>query len=264
MAVEFSEKQAKQKEWFEQWELLEDNELFLFKDWIYPNTLDDFKYKEVLECGCGGGQHTAFLAPYARSITAVDLNTVKIAVERNKIFKNVIFIEDDIAKMNLNRQFDIVFSIGVIHHTDDPDATVQNLIKHLKVGGLLILWVYSKEGNMLVRKIVEPFRKFFLKNLSRKFLLNISKVITFFLYIPVYTIYLLPFRFLPYYDYFKNFRILNFYRNTLNVFDKLNAPQVDFISFNRIKSWFNKELFCRIHISPYKGVSWRGSGIKLP
>ncbi len=28
--------QKKQKEWYEQWTLVEDNELFLFKDWIYP------------------------------------------------------------------------------------------------------------------------------------------------------------------------------------------------------------------------------------
>ena len=43
-------------EWYEQWELLQCNELFLFKDWIYPATLKDFRGKDVLECGCGGGK----------------------------------------------------------------------------------------------------------------------------------------------------------------------------------------------------------------
>ena len=73
--------QGKQMEWAEQWELFEDDELFLFRDWIYPNTLDDFRGKNVLECGCGGGQHTEFVASYAKSITAVDLNTIEIAVQ---------------------------------------------------------------------------------------------------------------------------------------------------------------------------------------
>src|SRR5688572_24691248 len=143
-------KQAKQAEWSEQWKMLQDDELFLFQDWIYPNTLDDFKGKMVLECGCGGGQHTSFVAPYAKSVTAVDLNTTDIAKERNKMFTNVEFVEEDIANMDLGRQFDIVFSIGVVHHTDNPDKTVANLAKHVKPGGKLIVWVYSKEGNYLV------------------------------------------------------------------------------------------------------------------
>ena len=47
--------QKKHKEWHSQWSMLKDDEFFLFKDWIYPNVLEDFKDKEVLECGCGGG-----------------------------------------------------------------------------------------------------------------------------------------------------------------------------------------------------------------
>jgi hypothetical protein len=38
--------------------MLQDEALFLFADWIYPNTINDFREKDVLECGCGRGQHT--------------------------------------------------------------------------------------------------------------------------------------------------------------------------------------------------------------
>lgn len=254
--------QQKQSEWTEQWTLVQDNELFLFKDWIYPNRLEDFTGKEVLECGCGGGQHTSFVAPIAKSVTAVDLNTTEIAKERNKEFSNVEFIESDIASMNLGKTFDIVFSIGVVHHTDNPDKTFNNLKKHVKQGGRLIVWVYSAEGNSLVKNFVEPFRKMFLKNMKRKNLLMLSKIITAILYLPVYSIYLLHLEFLPFYEYFGNFRKLSFYRNNLNVFDKLNAPQVDFISKERITRWYDLSDFSDVSISQYKGVSWRGSGIK--
>ena len=254
--------QVKQTEWFWQWKTLQDEELFLFLEWIYPNTLEDFRNMDVLEGGCGGGQHTSFIAPYAKSITAVDLNTVEIAIQRNKNKNNVVFIEDDIAKMNLGRHFDIVFSIGVVHHTDDPDETVRNLKRHIKPGGKMILWVYSIEGNFIMKHIIEPFRKMFLRNISRRNVLVLSKIITLFMYVPIYSIYLAPFRFLPYYQYFENFRKLSFYRNTLNVFDKLNAPQVDFIRKKQINEWFDQKEFAHISISSYKGVSWRGSGIK--
>lgn len=55
--------QKKHKEWHSQWLMLKDDELFLFKDWIYPNVLEDFKDKEVLECGCGGGAAYIFYSP---------------------------------------------------------------------------------------------------------------------------------------------------------------------------------------------------------
>jgi SAM-dependent methyltransferase len=253
--------QKKQSEWHEQWSMLQDDELFLFKEWISPITIEDFKNKEILECGCGGGQHTMFIAPYAKHITAVDLNTTDIAKERNARFNNVEFVEADIAKMDLGKQYDIVFSIGVVHHTDNPDATAENMAKHVKSGGMLIFWVYSEEGNGMVKYMVEPIRKLVLTKMSRKSLLAISKIITLLMYIPIYTIYFLPLKRMPYYEYFQNFRRMTFYRNTLNVFDKLNAPQVDFISKQRITNWFAKG-FENITINSYKGVSWSGSGTK--
>jgi len=254
--------QAKQVEWFEQWNILEDDDLFLFNDWIFPHTLNDFTDKNILECGCGGGQHTALIAPYARTVTSVDLNTIPIAKRRNIGNNNVIFYEADIATMDLGTTFDFVISIGVVHHTDNPDKTIANLKRHVKPGGKIILWVYSEEGNILMKYIVEPFRKYFLLNISRKTLLQLSRLITAIMYLPIYTVYLLPLKFLPYYHYFDNFRKLSFDRNVLNVFDKLNAPQVMFIYEDQAKSWLPNNEFDNVHISAYKNVSWRISGKK--
>src|ERR1700745_251023 len=100
--------QQKQKEWYDQWSMLQDDEEFLFRDWIYPVRIEDFTDKEVLECGCGGGQHTTFVARYASHVTAVDLNTTDIALSRNRAFTNVEFVEADIAHMDLGKQFDYV------------------------------------------------------------------------------------------------------------------------------------------------------------
>jgi len=252
--------QRKQSEWHEQWSMLQDDELFLFCDWISPNTLEDLRDKTVLECGCGGGQHTSFVAPFAKHITSVDLNTTDIARERNKQSNNVEFVEADIAAMRLPDKYDVAFSIGVVHHTDDPDKTVANMKHHLKPGGRLIVWVYSKEGNELVEYAVEPIRKMFLKNLSRSALLSISRFTTALMYLPIYTVYMLPLTRLPFFEYFQNFRKLSFARNVLNVFDKLNAPQVQFISKARAQSWFPEAEFKDVTIKPYKGVSWCASG----
>jgi len=245
--------------------MYQDNERFLFEDWIRPVTIDDFKDKDVLECGCGGGQHTLFMAEVAKSVTAVDLNTVNIARERVAHLNNVSFVEADLAQMDIGRQFDIVICIGVIHHTDNPDATFKNLFRHCRIGGKVIIWTYSAEGNELVRFIVEPIRKLFLRWLPRSAVSGISGIITAMLYPIVYSLYLSPLgKGLPYYEYFSNFRKLSFNRNKLNVFDKLNAPQTHFTTKNKCHEWFNSQRFDEDSISviPYLGVSYSLSGIK--
>lgn len=252
--------QQKQTEWVEQWSLFQDQELFLFQEWMHPLKLAELKNLEVLEAGCGGGQHTFFMAPYAKKITAVDLNTVAIARERNHTHENIEFIEADIATMNLEKQFDVVISIGVIHHTDDPNKTVENLIRHVKPGGKLVIWIYSREGNFLVEYGVEPARRLLLRRMPRAWVYRLSQLITAGMMLPIHTVYRLPLKFLPFYEYFKNFRKLSFSRNVLNVFDKLNAPQVQFISREQVSHWFSEDKFKGIHLSSYCGVSWRASG----
>lgn len=254
--------QERQPEWHAQWSMLRDEEQFLFEDWIYPFRIEDFRGKDVLEGGCGGGQHTAFVAEHASSVTAVDLNTVDLAAEHTRSFTNIRFVEADLATVDLGRTFDVVFSIGVVHHTDDPERTMANLARHVRPGGRLIVWVYSDEGNFLAKNVVEPVRKRLLAGIDRSRLLRLSQAMTAALYPPVHTLYRLPLKFLPYYEYFGNFRKLSFERNTLNVFDKLNAPQVQFITRTRVERWFAPAEFDDVHISSYKGVSWRASGTR--
>ena len=158
---------AKQDAWHWQWSAFADDERSLFDEWIAPATIADFAAKDVLEGGCGGGQHTSFVAPVARSVTAVDLNTTEIARKRNSEAKNITFVEADMGTVDVGRQFDVVFCIGVIHHTDDPDLTFENLYRHLQPGGKMIVWTYAAEGNALVRFGVEPLRKLFFSHLPK-------------------------------------------------------------------------------------------------
>ncbi|MCM2284785.1 MAG: class I SAM-dependent methyltransferase [Desulfobacula sp.] len=253
--------QVQQTEWHWQWSHHQSETEFLFFDWIAPRTLDDFNGKRVFDAGCGGGHHVRIVAPVARHVTGIDLNAASVASRRLAGFPNVQILEGDIARHQAEEAFDVVYCIGVIQHTDNPDKTFNNLKKLCKRGGLLIVWCYSLEGNELVWRIVEPLRKMFLRHMGRKTVEIISYLITVGLYFPIYTLYLLPLPRLPFYEYFQNFRRLSLYRNMLNVFDKLNAPQTEFISRARIEKWFNEKDFKEISITAYKGVSWRASGI---
>jgi SAM-dependent methyltransferase len=254
--------QNKQPEWSWQWDKFYDGNQWLFTEWIWPNTLDDFKGKNVLDCGCGGGQHLNFVAPYCTSALGVDLNTAEKARQRTAHLANVALQEADIMQMNLQRTFEIVYSIGVLHHTDDPDRAFHNIAKHCEPGGRVIVWVYSREGNFLNRTVVEWVKCAVFRKLPRRAVWVMAWVLTSLLYVPIYTLYRFPLTFLPFYEYFGNWRKLTYKRNLLNVFDKLNAPQTWFITRAQIQDWFSPEQFSDVHISSYKGVSWRGSGTK--
>lgn len=255
--------QQKQNEWKWQWTRYYDEELWLFKDWIYPNGLESFRGRDAIDCGCGAGTQLNFIAPYCRRAMGIDLNTFEIARRNTAKNKNIEVMEGDIATFTVNRKFDIVYSIGVLHHTSSPAKSFNNIKKLAKKGGRVIVWVYSYEGNFLNRALLEPAKRLLFSRMGRKMIWASSLAATSLLYVPIYTFYILPLKFLPFYEYFENFRKLNFRMNNLNIFDKMNAPTTHFIKKREMESWFNEKEFSNVHISNYKGVSWRGSGDKL-
>lgn len=254
--------QAKQPEWQYQWENFEETEEFLFRHWIQPRTLDDFVGKRVLDAGCGRGQDMRRVAAVAKYVVGLDLNSAHVARELLADVPNVEIHEADIATYEPDEPFDAIYCLGVIDHTDNPDATFANFDRITKPGGLIIVWVWSAEGNRLAQRVIEPVRARFLAKRSRRFVAQLARVLTAVLCVPVYTVYRLPIPQLPYYRYFKNFRRMPFERNALNVFDKLNAPYTEFISRERLNRWFDPGRFEDVQLVHYNGVSWCASGRK--
>ena len=250
--------QEKQGEWHYQWNRHDDRTAWLFREWIEPNTLESFEGCTVLEAGCGGGHHTRLVAPYCKHLTAVDLNAAELAAEKvlGK-FDNVTVKEGDIARIEFEEQFDVVFCVGVIHHTDDPDATAAHLKSLVKPGGRLIIWCYSDEGNKLMQLLVERPRQTFLAKLPRQCIAPLAWSLTLGIYPIVQSLYRLPLKDLPYYEYMQNWRRLSPSRNMMNVYDKLNAPQTQFIDESRVRSWAAGPDWTLEHLDPYVGVSWR-------
>lgn len=228
-----------------------------FLNWIYPTRLEEFRNKRVLDAGCGMGGHTRFVAKYAKEVVGIEGAAVARTKRLTKDLPNVKIIKADINTVNFKKKFDNIYCVGVLPHLENPKKGFDNLVKQLKKGGKINIWVLSKEGNSFMIKVIDPLKKAFFLKLSLNALMHISSFLTLLLYLPVYSIYLLHIN-LPYKKYFKLFRKQSFAHNRMNVFDKLNAPIIHWITEEEVRDWFKK--LEDIHLSDYNGISWRASG----
>ena len=136
---------------------------------IYPNFMKNppnFQVSNSLIAGCGTGKHILSAQSYlGKSILAIDLSMASLSYAKRKTdelgLSNIEYLHCDILELEqVDRQFDVIESLGVLHHMDDPLAGLKVLVTLLKPNGFLKLGVYSK----IARKPIFTARKFINKN----------------------------------------------------------------------------------------------------
>lgn len=133
---------------------------------------DAFNQKlQILNAGCGTGQEPAMLSfAFPKSdILAVDLSRSSIAYGMGRAeeygLKNITFRHGDILRLgSLGRSFDIVTSMGVLHHMKDPVAGWRILRDLVKPGGFMIIGLYSKVARRALLQAQEIARQSGYKN----------------------------------------------------------------------------------------------------
>lgn len=121
----------------------EDREVFLAKTGFQPRELDG---RLVLDAGCGSGRYAAVAAGLGAHVAAVD---VTAAVDRAREvcagLPTVQVIQADLLRLPFEpATFDAIYSLGVLHHTADTRAAFLALVRVLRPGGRLAVWVYRR------------------------------------------------------------------------------------------------------------------------
>jgi SAM-dependent methyltransferase len=152
-----------------------------FLGWIQPIDLAFFKGKRFLDAGCGIGRNSLWpLEAGAASAYAFDFDerTVAIARENLKSFPNCAVGFESIYDFKRENDFDVAFCIGVLHHLADPRKAVENLLRAVKPGGTLILWVYAYEGNESYLAWANPVRAWLTSKLHPRIVQQIARALT--------------------------------------------------------------------------------------
>jgi SAM-dependent methyltransferase len=240
-----------------------------FLDWISPLTPSDFEDRVVLDGGCGKGRHIFLAAKFkARTVVGIDLsNAVEAAYRNTRDLPNVHVIQADIYHLPFAQPFDLVYSIGVLHHLPVPKNGFLALTKHVKPGGRISAWVYGKEGNRWIEMLVDPIRK----NITSRLPRVITRCLSFFPAVTLYSLLKILYRpakripwlkrLLPYSDYLCSISDYSFSENFWNVFDQLVAPTAYYHSQEEVVDWFQTARATEVSISRHNSNSWRGTGL---
>ena len=124
---------------------------------------EDDRNLEVLIAGCGTGQHPIACAQLIRGakILAIDLSISSLAYAKRKTLEmgidSIEYAQADLLKLaSAGRKFDLIESVGVLHHMDKPFDGWEALISMLRPNGLMRLGFYSE----LARQDIVRVREF--------------------------------------------------------------------------------------------------------
>lgn len=100
--------------------------------------------KITLDAGCGVGRFTEYTLNLGGRVIGVDLSEAVYSARENIISSEAQFMRADLNQLPFREEvFDNIISIGVIHHTPNPKETFENLVRYLKPGGSIFIWVYG-------------------------------------------------------------------------------------------------------------------------
>ncbi len=156
-----------------------------FKSWIHPLTAGDFKDKEVLDTGCGMGRNSFWSLKWgAKKLVAFDFDERAVASAKKNLseFSNAEILFKNIYEIDWQDKFDIVFSIGVIHHLKDPRLAIVKLVQAVRPEGKVLIWVYSREGNEWIVRYINPIRKYF----TSKIPVGLTHALAYFFSVPLW------------------------------------------------------------------------------
>jgi SAM-dependent methyltransferase len=133
-----------------------------FRRWTVHLTPADWRGLTFLDVGCGMGRNSYWPMTYgAAGGLAIDVDDRSLAAARQTLarFPSVRVEKRSAYEIGCRNEFDVVFSIGVIHHLQNPEQALAGMVRAARPGGRILIWVYGLENNQWIVSFADPLRK---------------------------------------------------------------------------------------------------------
>jgi|SRR5215469_5924495 len=132
-----------------------------FRRWTVHLKAADWKGRTFLDVGCGMGRNSYWPMTYgAVGGVAIDVDKRSLGTARQTLsrYPSVLVEERSAYHPGYEDRFDIVFSIGVIHHLEYPEKALAGIVRAARPGGKVLIWVYGLENNHWIVTFLNPLR----------------------------------------------------------------------------------------------------------
>ena len=193
-------------------------------------------------------------------VVSVDLSgAVDEALELSRDCSNINFLQASLFNLPLKIKFDLMFSLGVLHHTPSPSLGFKSVLKSLKVGGKIGVWVYGKEGNKVMGPLMNLFR-IITTRLNSRIRKRLSKIIVMMEEVSYNSVFKAIGFYGEYLRYF-NEQLSRADREYV-VFDFISTPIIKYISKKELDIWVNEVGLLDVMVLQRNGNSWMLTGRK--
>ncbi len=122
----------------------------LFQNILKHKTSDN---RKVLEVGCGRGSISSYFAAAKYDTTCLDASSAVLNVASD-IFKanelEATFIKGDANNLDFkDNEFDVVVSIGLLEHFDNPQKSLSEMSRVLKKDGILLAYIVPEKTSLV-------------------------------------------------------------------------------------------------------------------
>jgi len=231
-----------------------------FRRWLPFFAPRDWEAKRFIDVGCGMGRNSFWPMTYgAAGGVAADIDNRSLAAARRTL---ALYPTLEVRKCSAYDlpwfdEFDISFSIGVIHHLASPDIALKAMIKATKPGGNVAIWVYGRENNGWFLRVLDPARKLLFSWLPISWVHALSLP-------PTALLWLLLRCGLNQIEYFRLLRTFSFQHLRSIVFDQMLPRIANYWTKSEVEALMRDAGLDEVELAWVNQMSWAARGRKPP